>query len=462
MKRITVTLALILCLVLAAFAFASCGKEKKPAGTTASGACAHEWGDYVVEVSATCSSVGMKVRYCKKCEAPDPETVEVPKLAHTESTDYKIISNPTCSDPGYKTKFCTACGVNLDETGEDIPADPKKHNVEVWSAVPTLLNPDVHRTGECTICHQTQEEDVTLSLEVQTFTPTTSRHQNKVLLSEIRGDKHFYPDETNGNLGNDLLIEYSVLWNDTLLNLDGSTKPYVTSRIANSSGTTQTSMCYFSPTENITGSDCKYAGGFETTGHMSSYSDGEVTSPSMSGNNYSSYPNLGGADQANPEWGWHRVGIRIHQNVTNLSAVMEDTTGATAAVYDVIVTLYIDGVPVSKLSGLGEGDKTNYQSANYLYSVKSDGKGGVTYEDNTNDGRYVFALLFDSNKPKSGTTAYWVDADVNYTCGQTFAQQVRKVASPAAKNFTLDDNGTPDDTADDVIRSGAIWYELAD
>ena len=472
MKKICVALALILCLVICAFAFASCGPKKpastEPATTPAttdgnSGVCQHVWGEFEVDTPATCTVPGVKSKYCTICDAQDPDSItEIPQLDHTPADEFTIDKEPTCTEGGFKSKHCTVCGNPVADTVLPIDPDPTKHNVEAWSATPTLLNPTVHRTGECTICHQPQEEDATLTLSATAFTASSSRHQNRKLLSEVQGEEHFYPDESNGNLGNDLLIEYSVLWNNTLLNLNGSTKPYLTSRIAASNGTGQTNLCYFSPTENVTGSDCKYAGSFETTGSMSPYSDGEVTSPPMSGDNYSSYPNLGGADQNNPEWGWHRVGIRVHQIVTNLSAVAEDTTGETAAVYDVIVTLYIDGVPVSKLSNFGGNDKTNFHSTNYLYSVKSDGVGGVTYEDNAGAGVYVFALLFDSNKPKADTTAYWVDTDVSISCGQTFVQSVEKVASPVASTFTLDDMDTPDDTTDDVTCPAAIWFKLAD
>ena len=203
MKKRTQVMALVLCLILSAFAFASCGKEKKPATTTASGACAHEWGDYVEEVAATCSSVGMKVRYCKNCKAPDPETVEIPKLAHTESEDFKTLADPTCSAAGYKTKYCMVCGVNLDGTGEDIPADSKKHNVESWtvtSPVSLFNQTGGKREGICTLCKQTVKEDLTFEMTVLEINSTTK--DNYVVKSsyeeEILGaDKHFYPTSDN-------------------------------------------------------------------------------------------------------------------------------------------------------------------------------------------------------------------------------------------------------------------------
>ena len=339
--------------------------------------------------------------------------------------------------------------------------------MEEWSATPTLLNPTVHATGECTVCHNPIEKDLVFAPEVKTFTTsTTSRHQEKTLLSDVQGENHFYPTDLNPD-GNDLLVEYSVLWNATVLNLDPAQKNYVTMRIASSNGTEQTSISYFSPTNNLSGSDCKYAGGFETSGGTGTIpAAGASFTPAgmpSGGAAYSEYPNLGGADQANPEYGWHRVGFRIHQDVTNIAELEADTeAGTTKADYKITVTLYIDGVKVAMLEGPGGSDKNNFQSVNYLYSAESDGAGKVVYGDNENAERYVFAILFNLNNTLVDTVAYWVNADVYYTCGTSFVQEVVKVASPAAATFTLSDNGTPEDTADDVTCPAPIYFRLAD
>ena len=60
MKKTVLTLALLLCLVLSAFAFASCDKKDKAATTAAGTGCAHAWGDYVIDLEPTCSEPGIK------------------------------------------------------------------------------------------------------------------------------------------------------------------------------------------------------------------------------------------------------------------------------------------------------------------------------------------------------------------------------------------------------------------
>ena len=483
MKKLTVTLALVLCLVLCVFAFASCDKGGKkgsttaadtaPAGTTAytpDGTTAHVHtpaSEYTIDEEATCMYAGSKSKHCTVCEQIIPETVEeIPQLDHTQDTEITVFNKPTCIDTGLQGYVCQVCGETIADTLEEIPANPNAHKVEEWSAAPTLLNPTVHATGECLTCHNPIEKDITLEPNVQKFTITTSsRYQDKTLLSAIQGEDHFYPTDLNPD-GNDLLVEYSVLWNATMLNLNPSQKNYMTMRIASSNGTTQTSLSYFSPTNELSGSDCKYAGGFETSGGVGTIpAAGAAFTPAgmpTGGAAYSEYPNLGGADQDHPEYGWHRVQFRVHQSVTNLSALEADTeAGATAAEYKVTLTLYIDGVAVAMLEGPGGSDKANFASSNYLYSATSDGQGNVVYDDNAGE-RYVFAILFNANQALVDTAAYWVDTDVNYSCGTNFVQQVQRVATPEAATFTLDDNGTPDDTTDDVTCPAAIYFKLAD
>ena len=486
MKKLTVTLALVLSLVLCVFAFASCSKSNKggdattaanataaatTAGATTGGETEHVHtpaAEYTIDRQATCANAGSKSYHCTVCGDIIPETVVViDPLPHTPEPEITVLQKATCSAKGLKAYLCLDCGEVIESTKEEIPIDPTAHKVDEWSATPTLFNPAVHATGECTVCHQPIEKDLTFAPDVQTFTGTTSsRYQNRKLLADVRGEDHFYPTDTDP-AGKDLLVEYTVLWNATLLNLDPSQKNYTTMRIASGNGTEQTSLSYVSLTNNLSGSDCKYAGGFETSGGIGTLpAAGAAFTPAgmpTGGAAYSEYPNLGGADQNNPEYGWHRVQFRVHQDVTNLAALEADTeAGATAAEYKVTLTLYIDGGAVAMLEGPGGSDKTNFHSLNYLYSAASDGEGGIVYGDNENAERYVFAVLFNMNHTLVDTTAYWVDTDVSITCGTEFVQQVEKVATPAAATFTLDDMDTPDDTADDVTCPAPIYFKLAD
>ena len=137
MKKLTIALALILCLVVSVFAFASCGKNKAAsttaAQTKANGTteCAHTWSDYVVDLEPTCSDPGIKSKYCTKCGAQDISSIaEIEVIDHTPSADYTIDTYPTCSDYGYKSIHCAVCGQIIATTVERLDKDPKAHSVE--------------------------------------------------------------------------------------------------------------------------------------------------------------------------------------------------------------------------------------------------------------------------------------------------------------------------------------------
>ena len=300
---------------------------------------------------------------------------------------------------------------------------------------------------------------------------STGNYDNKKLLSEIQGDKHFYPDASNGNQGNDLLVEFSVLWNDTLLNLapgsSAATSPFITSRIANWTGGDDNVLTYWSPTNDVQDAWCKYAGGFEAGTLQTVAPAGLAFTPAgmcASGGNYAAYPNIGGADQANPEYGWHRIGIRYHFEVENTDDVI---AGTADPIYYATYSLYFDGACVSILEGRSAGGGKMLKAQNYLFTAEHDDDTGIKYNDNPNltgaDSvkRTIFAFRFNCMKTKADTTAYWADADVYYSCGKNFVQQVEKVDNPVAVNFVLDDMGTPENT-DDVTCSGAMYYRVID
>ena len=252
----------------------------------------------------------------------------------------------------------------------------------------------------------------------------------------LAGGKHFYPDSSNGGLGNDLYVEYSVLWNETLLNLSNSTNDGA--RIETRFDTTEDGMsegyrsiAYWSLTNNVKDSGSKIAGAFE-------YPSGQIKTslpgnpyPGMiaGGGAYSAYPNIGGTNQASPEYGWHRVGVVYHEEVTNLAAVRDN--GASAQ-YQLTVTVYIDGEVVSILGGTNLDSQGNDYK---LYTVVSDGHGGLTYTDINSD-IYVFAFLIDYvNAPSQD--AYFADGDVFVTAGHGFVHPVTRVNNPTSRSENI-------------------------
>lgn len=425
MRKLYLTLALVLCLAFVVFAFASCGKEKKPASTTTDpSACVHEWGEYVVEVQATCKNAGLKARYCKKCDAQDPEVIEIPTIAHTESADYKTISAPTCKDVGWETKYCTQCFSNLDDTLKEIPADVNAHELGAWTVVkqPTLLDPtDGSRTATCKLCNEPVNEVIawTPPMVYLTNWDASARAESpysiknpdrktidifgvKNNITKLRGENgHYYPDDTNENQGNDLLVEFSFLYNDTM---------------ANATEDATLAVMYIE-NHNLFDINLK---------------DGKITAKVRTDNGGDSwiYPTDAAEQEVSiGEYGWHRFGMRIHQT-TSIDSSNE-------VKYTVIATAYLDGVKILEL------DKTNFALSKHNGNSKYSGllytaeieDDHLVYKDLDADGHlcdaYIMVEEIDKNEndPNAG---YLVVADLEMSCGQNFKQSVEKVASPAA------------------------------
>ena len=421
MKKLTIALALILCLVLCLFAFASCGKKK---GGTATEAATQKATEHV----------------------------------HTPAADYTVDVAATCGVAGSESKHCTVCGEIIASTVREIPATGN-HTLGEWveTTAPTVIADGV-KTKTCSVCGYKVNEAVTKTeATIQTWTAeTTGKYSNSKTFAEIQGDKHFYPTEDNPD-GNDLLVEYSLLWNDTLLNLEpgtnGATSPRVTTSITDANGANNNDLTWWSLTNDVNDSWCQFAGGFEAGNLQRVAPDGAAYTPigmCASGGDYDAYPNIGGADQDNPEYGWHRFGLRFHQEVVNEAVVKAGGT----AVYEFAITLYFDGVPVSKLVGKTTGDQKVPEEANYLFTAAYDETDGIKYSDNPELDRTVYAILVNTMVAKADTVAYWADADYFYTCGKDFVQKVAPANDPQ-------DTATIE-LADGVTKSAKAWYKLVD
>ena len=256
------------------------------------------------------------------------------------------------------------------------------------------------------------------------------------------GAKCFHPTNENPT-GNDLLIEYSVLWNDTITYFNKSTTKSVKTYLCDADDhSNQAPLAYWSPINGISGNNCQYAGGFEDAGSFNTpISDGEVTTPAgmvSGGGDYADYPNVAGTNQAAPEYGWHRIGLRYHEEVTNADALKTDATpGATPAVYALTMTIYVDGVAIAKLgadtctTGSGRDCK--------LYTAQSDGEGGIVYTD---IGSNVDLCIFNiAGKNAGSKTAFFTVAEPYASCGKDFVQSVERVDYPQ-EIFYRNEGGT--------------------
>ena len=258
------------------------------------------------------------------------------------------------------------------------------------------------------------------------------------------GAKTFHPTQENPS-GNDLYVEYSVLFNKHLNRLNASNKPYVVSTIGNEDLSKNKPLCYWSPCDNVSGSSCTSAGGFEDAGNFSTVAaEDPGLFPDMvppyggDASLFANYPHVGGSVALDPdhddngcESGWHRIGIRYHEEVTNVDAVK----GGADAEYYLTSSLYIDGNLVSVLCATDNKDN-GYDMK--LYTAQSDGEGGITYTDIASD-RYVYIYRMKYQGTSNSNPAYCVFADAYATCGHSFVQPVEHVDYPATSYYRAED-----------------------
>ena len=475
MKKLTVTLALVLSLVLCVFAFASCDKSGKggdattattaanataaatTAGATTGGETEHVHtpaAEYTIDRQATCANAGSKSYHCTVCGDIIPETVVViDPLPHTPEPEITVLQKATCSAKGLKAYLCLDCGEVIESTKEEIPIDEKAHAVEDWTVTEAvnMFHTTGSRNGECTICHQNIVEVITFQPTVKECTDATkgTYRSEQFSVIDVQNGGHFYPTDDNPG-GNDLYIEFSILWNPTMLNLLDTADPYCASRLE---APEISNLTYWSGSNNPKGSWCPYAGGFEGA----ALTGGSPAGMMKDHGEYADYPNVGGsvapADAENldngHEWGWHRIGLRVNHEVTNLSALLaDDEPGKTAAKYKTTVTVYFDGVEIYSVYG----DLSGSKAINRLFTVASNGDGTVTYTD-IGDTVKAVPFAINSTEAKIGTTAYVVIADCNVTMGNDFAMKVEKVATPDAATLEV---------AEGVEISAPLYFKLAD
>lgn len=416
--------ALILCLVLCVFAFASCSKSNKG-------------GDATTAASTTAASTTAASTTAESTTAEPTQ----PTCQHVPEDTWRVCTPATCSTPGVEKLYCIECGEELEE--RPIAIDPDAHKVDEWTVTEAanMLNPTGSRTGECTLCHQPVVEDILWEgPTIKEFNSTSERYgMAEVKIEDVRGDDHFYPTEANPD-GKDLYVEFSILWNETVLNFDASQNPYMVGRFYDGKP-----FYYFSPVSGMSYSDAQFSGAFEWTGNfMTTISDSEVTTPTgmvSAGENFSDYPNIAGTDEAHPEYGWHRFGIRYHLEL------LDGKTGEDLKDYVGIVTAFVDGTAIFKLS-TGSDGMQNWEAM--LFKAESDGEGGVVYSD---AGDIVVPFIMNKSNTKADTVAYLAFSDVYVTCGTDFVMKVEKVASPEAQTLEV---------AEGVEIPAPVYFKLAD
>ncbi|MBP5349966.1 MAG: hypothetical protein J6Z13_06425 [Clostridia bacterium] len=447
MKKTSI-IALFLCLVMVAFSFASCSKKNNTASTTAKPATAAGTTAEATTAAATTTA---------KATTPHEHTPE----------DHPTIDlKPTCIAQGEQQVYCAECGLPIPGTKEPIDIDPKAHKVESWVTVePTLLNPDGGtKTGTCVLCEQPIEEKVewkqpivlasTMTLEERQAFNTENKvdwldngndgsdDKNGVYIkiaesAQIRGEKHFYPTEED-SLGNDMLVEVSYLWNSTMDSENYKGGPLT---FAHGDG-----YDVFHVASKLDAKDNR-----KVNGAACEYTYIVPTPEQIAGNSALKKPALG-------EYGWHRLGFRIHQE----AEIAED-----AVKYTYIASAYVDGTKVL------EFDLTDWTTHGFastvtglLYTARIE-EGELKYYDlgenpdsvlRTSYGLFIIEDFFGKSV-SADNGAYVVFCDMTISCGQDFVQKIEQNATPEDATFTLDDKGTADDLTDDLVVPAKIWYK---
>ena len=430
----------ILILVLCVFAFAACGKANKGGdATTAS-----------VSTPSTSAEATAAATTAATTAAPTQ-----PAHVHIPEDHYTVDLEPTCSAPGEQSYYCEECGDKIPETTVPIPINPDAHVAGSWETVqlPSILGDGIDRSV-CTQCgHEMTRtvEDKAFYEWKYTTSSTTQQKKTKSVLSLLDEGEHYYSNGETGAEGLDLIIEFSFLYNPTLHNLADMTasnggRPILT-------GSMYDADIYWIPLKD-NAADCTspFAGAFERCDTLRTVEDGPAGMGDRAGlgtgTNYSDFRNIGGADQANPEYGWHRLAFSYHEELLNPAEVKAGET----AKYLVSSTAYLDGVEIYTISNreTADFDKSSDFTVNgLLFTAQSDGVGGIAYTDSPNNKNATWIKV--PVKCTSEGVAYVVTADHYVTAGTEVVQKVARVDSPAANTYT---------TEDGTVIDAPIWYRL--
>lgn len=142
------TLALTLCLIMAFSCFAL-------GGVYAEGTHTHSYGDWVVDIPATCSQMGVKHKTCLYDDCGDTVTAYIAanSKAHTYEGEWVVSQPATCTAKGTKENVCKDCGKTVTSS---IPMLEHTFNESLWEVfAPVHTADDVQdgfRKNSCTVC----------------------------------------------------------------------------------------------------------------------------------------------------------------------------------------------------------------------------------------------------------------------------------------------------------------------
>ena len=296
----------------------------------------------------------------------------------------------------------------------------------------TLLN-DGAKEGVCPKCETTIVERIARTTPItNTFTEDTS---NKWISESVNvyglldeGQK-FYPTADDPE-GNDLYVEFSFLWNESLENSkNGASNDYFYFGSLGLEDASDTkNIFYLLMRDDVDSMFCKYAGGFETTN--SDYIDfgPSIADPSKGYVDKLDFPFIG-------EYGWHRIGIQYHQHVNPAGA-------SNAGKSDLEVTLYVDGVKVSTYDTYKTTSKGTYA----LFKAWVSGDSLAYADSDVKSTMCVLPLWLGDCRAKDGT-----EMNVSYA----------DLIVSAGKGFKMNVNPVTDATVDADLNE-KVFYEISD
>lgn len=356
-----------------------------------------------VDIQPSCTAEGSKTTKCLSCGISDPTSAEsIEKKAHAWGSEKTVDSEASCIADGSKTYKCTSCGASDTDSIEYFKG---AHDLETSLYIRPTMTTTGSRTGVCKVCNETVTETLGKSRPtVKTLTSATSGTvvQKSNIAQAIRGDDHFYPTAENPD-GKSLYLEYSFNYNPTLANMKDPSMGLI--RLSDSGGSDADSPFYITFKDGASGMWCQYAGGIESGGGAK-----VLVGPQLNQNGAAreNYPFIG-------EYGWHRIGIRVHQTAAIVGGAVD---------YTVTVELYIDGVQASVI------ELTDYKESNLLYTATIvDNK--LVYADNPDPNRTLYNYRCDSGATNGSDVAYLVFADMIVSCGTGFVLDVSPVSDPA-------------------------------
>ena len=113
----------------------------------------HEWGEWDETREPTCTTKGIKIRYCHNCMTMDE--AEIPALGH-DYGNWEVLRQPTCREAGTKQRVCSRC---KDVQTETIPMVGHEYGEWTVTKEPTCTETG-SRVRYCRYCQNAQTESI--------------------------------------------------------------------------------------------------------------------------------------------------------------------------------------------------------------------------------------------------------------------------------------------------------------